>query len=356
MEKLSFIPNKDLFIYNTEDLNQFLEVKNTQAGKKLIATHSGSFHADEVLACVMTKHMSFFTNSWIIRSRNYEILKHGDLVCDVGGVFDPSTMRYDHHMKEFTEVFEDTKKMKMSSAGLVFKFHGREIIKNILISWDLWEKNEAHIEDIFKKIYENFICYVDANDNGINQYPDDIKPLYPNNTSFANRIGRANPDWYESNPDFVSCFRRALDVAEDEFLSQLAVVVKSHIPGKEIVLDSIKNRTSVHESGKILFLKTSCPWKEHLFNLEEDMNMLGEIQFVIYGSYNEGFRVQTVPLSLGNFKFRRGLKESWRGVKPEDIRKESGIEDLVFVHNSGFIGGAKSFESAVKMAVISLSE
>lgn len=32
----------------------------------------------------------------------------------------------------------------------------------------------------------------------------------------------------------------------------------------------------------------------------------------------------------------------------------SKIEDIVFVHNNGFIGGAKSFESVLRMALESL--
>lgn len=34
----------------------------------------------------------------------------------------------------------------------------------------------------------------------------------------------------------------------------------------------------------------------------------------------------------------------------------SGIPDIVFVHNSGFIGGAKSYESTLKMAVESIED
>jgi uncharacterized UPF0160 family protein len=34
----------------------------------------------------------------------------------------------------------------------------------------------------------------------------------------------------------------------------------------------------------------------------------------------------------------------------DELRKISGIEDIVFVHVSGFIGGAKSFESTLRMA------
>lgn len=44
-----------------------------------------------------------------------------DAVLDVGGVYDPSRDRYDHHQKGFEEVFGHGFKTKLSSAGLVYK-------------------------------------------------------------------------------------------------------------------------------------------------------------------------------------------------------------------------------------------
>ena len=45
-----------------------------------------------------------------------------DIVVDVGGVYSPSTHRYDHHQRGFTEVFgSGFDSVKLSSAGLVYK-------------------------------------------------------------------------------------------------------------------------------------------------------------------------------------------------------------------------------------------
>lgn len=44
-----------------------------------------------------------------------------DAVLDVGGEYDPSRDRYDHHQKGFEEVFGHGFKTKLSSAGLVYK-------------------------------------------------------------------------------------------------------------------------------------------------------------------------------------------------------------------------------------------
>lgn len=50
---------------------------------------------------------------------------------DVGAVYDPETRRYDHHQREFDGVLEGYE-TKLSSAGLVYKHYGKDIIKSIL--------------------------------------------------------------------------------------------------------------------------------------------------------------------------------------------------------------------------------
>jgi uncharacterized UPF0160 family protein len=349
-----YICNKDRIVITTENMEVFNSHLEKNSGMKVVGTHSGAFHADEVLATTMIKFTSDFKNSWIIRSRNYEILKKADLVCDVGGIYNPSTNRFDHHMKEFTETFDDVLKIRMSSAGLIYKYYGKIIIENILNTWGVLEENRQNINKIFDKLYLNFIAYIDGADNGVNQYPDDVQPRYANNTSFCSRIGRTNPEWNEENQDQSQRFKIAQDIAEDEFLNQLKFISKSYIPAYSIVKSAIDNRYSVHESGKIILFEKSCPWKDLLYNIEEELNIKGHIEFAIYRVNDTDFRVQTVPITSGNFKFRRGLPEPWRGLEKEKLAEISGIDDIIFVHASGFIGGAKSFVNAKRMAIESL--
>jgi uncharacterized UPF0160 family protein len=58
----------------------------------------------------------------IIRTRDPAELAKCDILVDVGAVYDPSTHRYDHHQAGFTETFDDTHKIKLSSAGLIYKY------------------------------------------------------------------------------------------------------------------------------------------------------------------------------------------------------------------------------------------
>ena len=350
-EGLGYIKNKDRLVISSEDYNIFDSVRKQNKDKKIVCTHSGAFHADEVLATVMTKYINEFKDSWIIRTRNYDIHKETDLICDVGGIFDPVTNRFDHHMKEFNHNFDDKHKIKMSSAGLLYKYHGKEVLENILRAMDAFDQNTEMLDKIYYKIYENFIASVDGNDNGINQYPDDVIPRYVNSTTYSSRVSRLNPEWYETNCDQSERFKLAQDVAEEEFICQIKYVAKAYYPAYAIVKEAVSKRFDVHDSGKIIVFSKSCPWKELLFTIEEEDNIKNQIHFCIFKNSETDYRVQTVPLSLGNFKFRKGLPEEWRGLEREKLATQSGIHDIVFVHSSGFIGGAKSFESAKKMAI-----
>ena len=84
-----------------------------------IGTHNGSFHCDEVLACSLLKILPRYQNAEIIRfvdsefvdrisiiffllskrTRDPKVLAECDTVVDVGGVFDASQRRFDHHQR-----------------------------------------------------------------------------------------------------------------------------------------------------------------------------------------------------------------------------------------------------------------
>lgn len=71
----------------------------------VIGTHSGVFHTDEIMACVLLKYAKILTYPGvIIRTRNENILKNLKIVIDVGGECNPKELRYDHHMRDFNGI------------------------------------------------------------------------------------------------------------------------------------------------------------------------------------------------------------------------------------------------------------
>ncbi|CAL1262879.1 unnamed protein product [Larinioides sclopetarius] len=327
--------------------------------KVKIGTHNGTFHCDEVLACSMLKHAkSEYSNAEIVRSRNMDILNDCDIVVDVGGVYEPSCHRYDHHQRSFTHTMNTLNKeypwtIKLSSAGLVYFHFGHEIIANIL----KLPADSEEVKILYKKIYENFVQEIDALDNGIEPCDEVTNHKYQINTNLGIRVRLLNPAWNEVNPDETKCFEKACKLVEQEFLDRVTFYGKIWLPARDIVKTAIQNRFSVHSSGEIIeFATGGCPWKEHLFELEESLKVEKPIKFVIYADpVNKAWRVQCVSLSPFSFENRLSLRKEWCGLRDEELSKQSGIDGCVFVHSSGFIGGNKTKEGALQMALKTLN-
>lgn len=72
-----------------------------------IGTHSGTFHSDDAMACMMlTRYTQRFKDAEIVRTRDLNLLQDLDLVVDVGGQFDLDKLRFDHHQKGFEQTFD----------------------------------------------------------------------------------------------------------------------------------------------------------------------------------------------------------------------------------------------------------
>ncbi|XP_057812787.2 uncharacterized protein LOC131026814 isoform X5 [Cryptomeria japonica] len=179
-----------------EDLHSAKRSKlNNNDNTKKVGTHNGSFHCDEALACYMIRLTNKFRDAHIVRTRDSKVLDTLDAVLDVGGVYDPEKDCYDHHQKGFDHDFGHGFKTKLSSAGLVYKHYGREIVaKELGLNPD-----HSDVESVYIALYKGFMEEIDAVDNGINQYDTEKPARYIRNTHLSARISRINPDWMEEN-------------------------------------------------------------------------------------------------------------------------------------------------------------
>ncbi len=92
---------------------------------QFLVTHSGGFHADELLSTVILSRL--YPDADIVRSRAPEWITPAPdrVIYDVGGVYDAASQIFDHHqrgapMRESGEPF--------SSFGLVWKHYGRDYL------------------------------------------------------------------------------------------------------------------------------------------------------------------------------------------------------------------------------------
>ncbi|KAF8898711.1 GAMM1 protein [Infundibulicybe gibba] len=333
------------------DISPQTKRQKVDQAAKIIGTHNGTFHCDEALAVFMLRQTTQYHDSGLKRSRDPAILDTCDIVVDVGAVYDESKQRFDHHQRGFTEVFGHGFTTKLSSAGLVFKHFGKEVIANrTQIPVD-----DPKVNTLWIKMYKEFIEALDAIDNGISQYPEDVKPRYKNRTDLSSRVGSLNPAW---NQPFDSAtvdahFSKASALTGAEFLGKLDYYANAWLPARDLLISSIAASKAIDPSGKIILFEQFLPWKEHLFELEAEAATpdADKATYVVYPDETGGnWRIQAVPVSPESFESRKALPEKWRGVRDEQLSEVSGIPGGVFVHASGFIGGNKTKDGAMQMA------
>lgn len=362
--------------------NAAKRLKTDPAGAITIGTHNGHFHADEALAVYMLRrHVPSYSGARLVRTRDPALLGRCHTVVDVGGEYDPSQNRYDHHQRSFADTFPG-RPTRLSSAGLVYLHFGRGIVARRLGQPDNEGAEDAESEPVglvWRKLYETFIEALDAHDNGIGVYdPAGLaaaglqKRFSDGGFTLGAMVGRLNPNWNDPIPDDPAeaqaaedgRFELASQRIGEEFDRELDYLTRAWLPAREVVAEAFGARSEHDARGRILVLKRqAAPWKDHLYVLEEQEQQQqqqqpegggdGKVLYVLYPEKpapDAKWRVQCVPVAKDSFESRKPLPEAWRGFRDEELDGISGIGGCVFVHASGFIGGNKTFEGALAMA------
>nr|CDJ80193.1 Metal-dependent protein hydrolase domain containing protein [Haemonchus contortus] len=300
----------------------------------------------------MLKRLNQFRDYTVVRTRDQSTLDTCDIVVDVGGVYDHSRKRYDHHQREFEETMQTLRVLdfntKLSSAGLIYAHYGRQLIAEILGT----SHEDKMVGIFFRKLYETFVEAIDAIDNGIPQY--DGIPRYYMSGGLSGRVGHLNPHWNEVDVNPDERFHQAVELIGGEFEASVSYLANVWWPAREIVEKAIEESSQVDSSGRIIYI--SCggvPWKEHFFDLEEEKGLASRrMTYVIFEDTTaKSYRIQAIPNSrLSTFDNRMALPKSWRGLRDDQLSDVSGIPGCIFVHTTGFIGGNQTLEGALAMA------
>jgi len=344
-------------LWASERLSGVQVSKPTGDCSESIGTHNGHFHCDEALACGMLMLTDKYHTLPVVRTRDQSIIESCKIVVDVGGTFDAEKLRFDHHQRDFQNIFfDDVKKTKLSSAGLVYKYFGKEVIGNLTRAQGA---NEDIVDILYNKVYEGFIEHVDGIDNGIEPYTGEKN--YSISTNLSSRVGSLNVPWNQENTTEIEMeqFKKAIMLATTEFVNHVSQLLTIWLPARSIVEESVKRRHDIDDSGYILLLAQPCPWKSHLYDLEDESFSglsKGDVKYVLYPDSNGQWRVQCVSMHDGSFQNRLSLPEKYRGVRDEALSELWNIPGCVFVHAAGFIAGNKTYEGALQMARNSLKQ
>lgn len=336
----------------------------------IIVTHNARFHCDDVLAVGLLLALPEHRHAAVVRTRNEQDIEKGDVVVDVGGIYDPARLRFDHHQKGFNETYSSTRTVtKMSSVGMVYKHFGRRLLLEV------FKFPESVVDIVQERIYESLIESIDAIDNGVDITPPGVEPRYMICTDLSSRVARLNPDWLKwDGVDYVTAdaFVSGIKMAMEEFSGLALSLRDSWLPGREIVQRALESRFDTHPSGSVIELECGCPYETHLENLEQEMatgaNKDQESQcnaervdvtpphilFVIYPNTpdKKSWRIKAVRQHKNTFENRLSLPERFRGLRDGAI----GLADVNFVHHAGFLAGTNTQKAALALADLAIEE
>jgi len=317
---------------------------------KTIATHSGSFHADDVFGVGVL--MGVYPAHTLVRSRQDELIDAADFAVDVGGIWDIERGRFDHHQRGFDGARparrvdgNDAHGVGYASAGLVWSVHGTAYVQALAGSVGVPLDPNAVAETV-RSIDASLVQYLDIVDTGQGSVAPGIFGL-------SALIAQLNTNWMEEH-GLTSLAKAQLQ--ESRFLEAIAITRKFLDRAIIKKISQFRSHDIVRRAqrlldGRVLYLQEGgMPWT-HVVVAE-----MPEVMFVIYpDSEGEQYQVKTVPVEIGSFLARLDLPKAWAGLRNQELAAVTGVQDSVFCHSNLFIGGARSMEGALRLAELALA-
>ena len=288
------------------------------------ASHSGTFHADDVLAAATLRLVK--PGVTILRSRNMDQLNAADILFDVGRVFNPATCRFDHHQLEYKEARENG--IPYSSFGLVWRELGDKLCDSTAAA---------------NRVDVALVQGVDAVDCGVTL----IKEVLPVKLmSISAVLGSFNQGWQDlATEDAINAaFEQAVNVAK-AILENAIREANGFEKAKAVV-----EQATLLEEGRLMSLEHGVPWKETVL----DSVKYNKLLYVIYPDAQHKWHLSCVPDKSGSFSNRKSLPLAWAGLDGEELDKVTGIKGCVFCHRARFVGGHTTREGVIAMARLAL--
>lgn len=296
-----------------------------------LVTHSGGFHADELLSSVILTRL--FPQAELKRTREQQWLTPAvdKIIYDVGGDYNADAQIFDHHQRP-NPLRENGQ--PFSSFGLIWAHYGHDYLAAMDVP--------AHdIEAIHTAFDTKFVLPIDLLDNGVME-PSVAGPLSV--LTLPTLLGSLKPVFDDTSPTaYDDAFFTALPIARsfiEAFIGNLAAKARS----QSIVIEAITKAGS----SPILELPMGMPYLSALDKAEAD-HML----FVV-NPRGDDWTLNGIKLSNDTFDQRADLPAAWAGLKDRELEDASGVKGAKFCHNARFIAVASSREAILKMAELAV--
>ncbi|WP_045389855.1 MYG1 family protein [Falsirhodobacter sp. alg1] len=298
-----------------------------------LVTHSGGFHADELMSSVILTRL--FPDARIVRTRDNDwITPAADrIIYDVGRDYNAQKRIFDHHQPN-PPMRDDGR--PLSSFGLIWREFGRDYLR----AFDL---PEAHIDHIHASFDTSIVLPVDLVDNGAlspsiaNELTEltlpvlleSLKPVFDNDSAEAEDQAFAN----------------ALGIARtfaEAFVARRAAKLRA----EAVVMKAIEDAGT----GRVLELPSGMPFRSAVVRAGAD-----QLWYVI-SPRDTDWVLTGIRRDEDGFALRADLPAAWAGLTDEALEEASGVSGAKFCHNARFIAVAATRDAILRMAEIAVAE
>ncbi|WP_083098924.1 MYG1 family protein [Pseudophaeobacter leonis] len=296
-----------------------------------LVTHSGGFHADELLSSVVLTHL--FPQAELSRTRDRSILASAahKIIYDVGGMYSAEEQIFDHHQRP-NPLREDGQ--PFSSFGLIWAHYGRAYLAALDVPAE-------EVEAIHTSFDTKFVLPIDLLDNGAMD-PSVAGP--PSILTLPALLGSLKPVFDDPSPTADDdAFKAALPIARcfiEAAINNLAAKARA----QNLVLSAIAQAGS----SPILELPMGMPYRSAMDKAGAD-HML----FVV-NPRGSDWTLNGIKLSNDTFEQRADLPVAWAGLTDEALEAACGVKGAKFCHNARFIAVANSREAILQMAQLAV--
>ncbi len=274
----------------------------------LVGTHSGPFHADDVLAFAMIREF-VDPRAAIVRTRDSEKLDEADMLIDVGGVYAPQEGRFDHHQASYQG--------ELSSAGMI-------------LEWLHAEKKVGEL--VARALREQLVDYVDAVDNGRRK----ATPQVPCYSSVIATIAESAiaPDAHDR------LYLQAVALTRQYIQGIVRGIERAEAARAEVVSAM---EAAVRAGRRVIYLDQYLKWKPAYF---EHGGVDHPTDYVLFPAEGR-WRILAIPVDRDCIQNKRSLPEQWAGLTDEALSEVIGVPGARFCHKNRFIAVFDTREGAL---------
>lgn len=292
--------------------------------------HSSNFHADDIFATatlrLFFKYLDKKIKTKIVRSIDPKVHATATFVYDVGKIYNPKILRFDHHQTGGAAVRPNG--VQYAAFGLIWKHFGPSLCALYVQEKTGKLPSRKVVEHQAGILDKRIVSHIDAMDNGQMTYKEVFEDTVP--FTFDTYF-----EMYRTAHSSTSTDNKTINKSFDAGFMKL-------VPFTEIVLENALAYAQAKEGDEREAVKAYEKSKDKRIIVVERFYRFNYGKFpeplvVVFPDARSGWAAKNVRKNEDSYEARFYFPESWRGKTDAELTEITGIAGARFCHNTGFM-------------------